>query len=49
MTLTESPAQLENLAGEVAESEELSALGDLAETVFGDLDVEATRSPAYSY
>lgn len=49
MTLTESPAQLESPTEEVAESEELSALGDLAETVFGDLDVEATRSPAYSY
>ena len=48
MTLTESPAQREDLADEVAGSEELDALSELAETVFGDLDVEATRSPAYS-
>src|SRR6266568_2707952 len=40
MSIVEVPAQ--------TESEELEALGGLAETVFGDLDVEATKSPAYS-
>jgi alkylation response protein AidB-like acyl-CoA dehydrogenase len=45
VTLTEIPSQTGSGSG----SEELEALAELAETVFGDVDVETTKSPAYSH
>src|SRR5882672_8360727 len=49
MTLTEIPAHAGDTSDADSDSEALEALGELAETVFGDVDVEASKSPSSSH